>query len=84
MSDADQPKVGIVVGTMVHYYTQNVAQHFNGSGQGPYPAVVTQIHGEYVNLKVFPPFKPPYDEASVTKGDLNSEDKPSRWWTWKD
>lgn len=80
------------VGRIVHFYSQAVANRdsrqpgygFNGVGVGPYPALVTQVFKDgdrvtYINLKVFPPFAPPFDEGSVSEGEANC---PGRYWDW--
>ena len=81
------------VGRVVHFYSEAVANRpgvnpgygHNGSGAGPYPAMITQVFpaasGEimYANMKVFPPFAPPFDEGSVSEG---SEKNASRYWVW--
>lgn len=80
------------IGRIVHFYSDAVANRdqrqpgngFNGMGSGPYPAIVTQVSkdGErvtYVNLKVLPPFAPPFDEGSVSEGAANC---PGRYWEW--
>lgn len=54
------------VGQPVHFYTDDVEKQSNGAGRGPYSAVVTQVFESCVNLKVNPPFAPPYDEGSVS------------------
>ena len=57
------------VGRTVHYYTKNPTQQFNGIGEGPYAAIITQVHGEgdnpYVSVIVFPPFAQPYTQGSI-------------------
>jgi len=81
------------VGRVVHFYSEAVANRspgnpsygHNGMGAGPYPAIVTQVFTDgqgnvtYVNLKVLPPFAPPFDEGSVSEG---AEKCPGRYWTW--
>jgi hypothetical protein len=81
------------VGRVVHFFSEAVAARnpgqpsygFNGVGAGPYPALVTQVFKDakgavtYLNLKVFPPFAPPFDEGSVSEG---AEACPGRYWTW--
>lgn len=81
------------VGRIVHFYSDAVASRdqrqpgygFNGMGAGPYPAIVTQVFkndaGEvtYCNMKVLPPFAPPFDEGSVSEG---AEKCPGRYWEW--
>lgn len=73
------------VGRIVHFYTKNVSRHFNGQGEGPYVAVITQVleDGPYSNLKVFPPFGEPYDEGSVTYDPAGRDSiEPGRCWCW--
>ncbi len=56
------------VGRIVHFYTRDSSKQFNGQGEGPYPAVVTQVFGGeplMANLKVLPGFGDPYDAGSV-------------------
>lgn len=80
------------VGRSVHFYSEAVANRpsgggrgFNGVGAGPYAAVVTQVFTDddgnvtYCNLKVFPPFAPPFDEGSVSEG---ADKCPGRYWEW--
>jgi hypothetical protein len=58
---------------------------FNGQETGPYVAIVTQVFPDadgnvkYANLKVFPPFAPPFDEGSVSEG---VDASPGRYWEW--
>lgn len=73
------------VGRIVHFYSKQRGSQggINGVGEGPYPAIVTQIFksGEeirFVNLKVFPPFAVPFDEGSVSE----QEECPDRYWAW--
>lgn len=73
------------VGRIVHFFSKQRGANggINGAGEGPYPAMVTQIFksGEdirFVNLKVFPPFAPPFDEGSVSQ----QEETPDRYWAW--
>ena len=57
------------IGRVVHYFTQQTHQQFNGVGIGPYAAIITQVHGEgndpYVTVTVFPPFAAPYTQGSI-------------------
>jgi hypothetical protein len=57
----------LVIGSAVHFYTKDTAKQFNGNGEGPYPAIVTQTFGsdEMANLKVIPGFGPIRDEGSI-------------------
>lgn len=68
------------VGRIVHFYTMDMALHFNGQGQGPYPAIVTQGNDLAPNLKVLPPFGSPYDQGSVP----HRFTMPGAmfWWEW--
>lgn len=80
---------GPTVGRIVHFYSDAVTNRdsrqpgygYNGVGAGPYPAIVTQVFpgGDYINLKVLPPFAPPFDEGSVSEG---AEKCPGRYWEW--
>jgi len=81
------------VGRIVHFHSDAVANRdsrqpgygYNGVGAGPYPALVTQVFTDgagcvtYINLKVLPPFAPPFDEGSVSEG---AENCPGRYWEW--
>lgn len=83
------------VGRIVHFYSQTVADRnphqpgygYNGVGAGPYPALVTQVFTDtdgtvtYCNLKVFPPFAPPFDEGSVAEYQ-SQHYHPGRAWVW--
>ena len=73
------------IGRIVHFYSKQRGLNggINGAGEGPYPALVTQIFksGEvisFINLKVFPPFQPPFDEGSVPEKTAS----PDRFWEW--
>jgi len=73
------------VGRIVHFYSKSRGANggINGAGEGPYPAIVTQIFKggdeiKFINLKVFPPFAPPFDEGSVSQ----IEATPDRYWAW--
>lgn len=70
------------VGRIVHFYTADKSKHCNGVNEGPYSAIVTQTFpdGKMCNLKVFPPFRTPYDEGSVSEHDPVHD--PSRYWCW--
>lgn len=71
----EMPKVGDIV----HYYTKEGNRHSNGQGEGPYPAIVTQTFAnDFLNLKVLPPFRPPYDEGSVAK-KMEGTVQPRYW-----
>lgn len=76
------------IGRIVHFYTTDATKHSNGQGNGPYPAIITQIFAggaQGCNLKVFPPFGAPYDEGSCPQIAVQAESDPnqqSRWWTW--
>jgi hypothetical protein len=81
------------IGRIVHFYSDAVANRdtrqpgygYNSSGVGPYPAIVTQVFADgdgnvtYINLKVLPPFAPPFDEGSVSEG---ADKCPGRYWEW--
>ncbi len=88
MSQGQKPSVGRIV----HFYSDAVrpppgsaSPGFNGQGKGPYPAIITQVFPDangdimYANMKVFPPFAPPFDEGSVSEGE---EKCPGRYWVW--
>jgi hypothetical protein len=67
------------VGRIVHFYTKNPSLHFNGQGEGPYPAIVTQsFDGPYVNLKVLR-WGGSYDAGSVEE---KNDCEQSCWWVW--
>lgn len=69
------------VGRIVHFYTPDRSKQCNGVEFGPYSAVVTQVTGpEACNLKVFPPFRAPYDEGMVPLHD--PVQAPVRYWMW--
>lgn len=69
------------VGRIVHFYTLDRSKHANGAENGPYPAMVTQVGGNgSCNLKVFPPFRTPYDEGSVPEYD--PVQAIERYWQW--
>lgn len=76
------------VGRIVHFFTEDNAKQSNGQGKGPYPAIVTQVFAEgttgvMCNLKVFPPFKTPYDEGSVhIRSHAEQMGYTSRFWEW--
>lgn len=54
------------VGRIVHFYTKDYNRHFNGVGEGPYAATISQVHSERcASLTVFPPFAEPYSAGSV-------------------
>jgi len=73
------------VGRTVHFYTKDKSKHFNGQGEGPYAAVVTQTFGGMLAyLKVLPGFADPYDAGSV---DFAPDDPVVRqvagqFWVW--
>jgi hypothetical protein len=70
------------VGRIVHFYTSDKAKHSNGVDKGPYPAIITQVFpgSPHCNIKVFPPFRTPYDEGSVPEHDVVQA--PERYWCW--
>ena len=54
------------VGRILHFYTKDTAKQFNGVGEGPYAAIVSQVHGDHcASLTVFPPFAAPFSAGSV-------------------
>jgi hypothetical protein len=63
---------------------------YNGVGAGPYAAIVTQVFSDaegnvtYCNLKVLPPFAPPFDEGSVSEkaSTITNGLATSRYWEW--
>lgn len=85
------------VGALVLFYSRAVADRnprqlgygYNGCGEGPYPAIITQVWedglGEvnYCNLKVFPHGAPPFDEGSVAEFQARHY-HPGRCWVWPD
>jgi hypothetical protein len=75
MSDAPKPTVGRIV----HFYNEALAPAANnGTGAGPYAALVTQtFDGPYVNLKVMP-YGESWDEGSVSE----KAEGATRYWTW--
>jgi len=72
------------VGRIVHYYTTSEGLHYNGVGEGPYAALITQVFGEaddsYANLRVFPPFAESFDSGSVRHKDFDGD--TGRYWVW--
>lgn len=77
------------VGRIVHFFTKDRLNQYNGVGEGPYAAIITQVFtdggGEvgpqsYVNMKVFTPFGEPRDEGSVRHKDVDGDQ--GRYWTW--
>ena len=86
MSEASFNKIenGLpTVGRIVHFFTSDKSKHSNGLANGPYAAIVTQVfpgQNKAANLKVFPPFKTPYDEGSVALHDPVHD--PERYWCW--
>jgi hypothetical protein len=70
----------LTVGRIVHFYTRNPKEQWNGAEEGPYAAVVTQVqdHG-CVNLYVLP--NCPLMQPRVYR--LVSPEKDARyWWEW--
>lgn len=74
------------IGRIVHFYNQSLSDqrefngiNLNGSGAGPYPAMVIQdFSGPYVNLIVHA-YGGDWREGSVSeKSDTNN----SRYWEW--
>lgn len=75
---SDKPTVGRIV----HFYDSSLSTIANnGTGHGPYAAVITQVFdgAKYANLKVLP-YGNPWDEGSVSHQD----DAPEcpRYWVW--
>jgi hypothetical protein len=70
------------VGRIVHFFTKDATKHSNNVGEGPYPALITQVFasGPYVNLKVFRPFADDLYEGSVTH--LDDANGCERYWVW--
>jgi hypothetical protein len=68
------------VGRIVHFYNESLdTSANNGTGIGPYAAIVTQTFpGPYVNLKVLP-YGSSWDEGSVSE---KVECGPGRYWVW--
>lgn len=84
MSEASFNKIeagALAVGRMVHFFTPDRSKQCNGVEVGPYSAVVTQVTGlDSCNLKVFPPFRAPFDEGMVPMFDpVQASD---RYWIW--
>lgn len=71
------------VGRVVHFYTTDTSKHFNGQGEGPYPALITQVwSGSMANLKVFH-YGGEYDEGSVSeRADAAAVGDTGRFWIW--
>ena len=74
-----------MVGDIVHFYSTSLpGGGHNGTGPGPYAAMVVQAFADhngsvrYINLTVFPPFAPAFSEGSVSEGD----GEMSRYWAW--
>ena len=74
------------VGRIVHFFTKDTAKQFNGQGEGPYAAIITQ--GPFgnsetmCNLQVFS-HNGVHLEGSVTeKSDRRDGEDPGRWWEW--
>lgn len=60
------------VGRIVHFYTKDASRQFNGVGEGPYAAVIAQVHNDRcASLTVFPPFAAPYSAGSVMIDDVS-------------
>jgi hypothetical protein len=75
------------IGQIVHYYTHDKAEWFNGVGEGPYPAIITQVFNlgsmeEKCNLKVLPPFGPVRDVGSVARQEISAEFKYNNCFDW--
>jgi hypothetical protein len=79
----------LTVGRIVHYYTTDKRHQSNGAGEGPYPAVVTQVLAKTsANLFVFPNH---IHMAASLSGLVKSTVKhrstlgdthPKEWWQW--
>lgn len=77
------------VGRIVHYYTADPVHHFNGQGDGPYPAIVMQCfnktnsdHDTMANLKVLH-WGGSYDAGSVyEKEQATAHGHTGSWWVW--
>ena len=66
------------VGRVVHFYTSQMLHQSNGLGEGPYAAIISQVHSDpCVSLTVFPPFIPPYSASNVMEG--TAQDSGNRW-----
>ena len=72
------------VGRIVHFFSRVRGDQFNGGGDGPYAAIVTQVFdGPYVNLKVLPSMAEPSDVGSVSPGHaVDKTADHARWWEW--
>jgi len=69
------------VGRIVHFFTPDRSKQCNGIDAGPYPAMITQVTGiDSCNLKIFPPFRTPYDEGMVPIHD--AVQATERYWMW--
>jgi hypothetical protein len=78
LSEHTKPKP--TVGRIVHFYTRDLKQQWNGAGQGPYAAVITQAIGyEYVSLYVLP--NCPLMQPRVYQ-DVPLDKDASCWWEW--
>lgn len=63
------------VGRIVHVYTTDKTRQFNGVGEGPYAALVTQVFSDVcINARVFPAFGEPWETSSCMP-----ETAPHRW-----
>lgn len=71
------------VGRTVHFYNHSLAPHENnGTGVGPYAAVVTQVFDHesgLMNLKILR-YGEAYDEGSVQP--FEKEKNEQRYWVW--
>lgn len=79
------------VGRIVHFYSSAVAgmhpafpkNGYNGAGEGPYAAIVTQVFGgDMVNLKVLPPFAAEFDQGSVVPRGHSLYQAGGNFWEW--
>jgi hypothetical protein len=56
------------VGQIVHIYSANPNNQFNGAGRGPYAAIVTRVWSEScINCYVIPDASYPYHLASLCR-----------------
>ncbi len=69
------------VGRIVHFYTRDPVKQSNGQGEGPYPAIVLQVHGPYVNLKIWS-WDAGYVAGSVSHAAEAKERGYACWWEW--
>jgi hypothetical protein len=80
-----EEKMPPTVGRIVHFYTKDTSKHFNGQGEGPYPAIVTQVwtgSGSMANLKVLPGFGDSWDAGSISEKQEALQLSHSQYWEW--